>query len=1395
MVYAESDTSPKILGTIDLREIDAIRPSEVAYPKKVHSGPNLAFEVVLPTRTYYLVGSDEATTKYWTDGLGKFVAAEEDMYNAVENLEAKKNEIKLLVERLEKEGAVRKTLEEQLKEKTDALDEMTVVADQLNKENQEWHDKMKQFELDSSRKDSSDAEAMLDRVAVAEMREKEAKESAKSIKSELKMAAAQVSGLEMERSTLSADLKLVREELRAAEGQCSKHASEVSRLNAILSEKDTQVASLTSAMEESRAQAHHWEEKYEDKLKAYELLQKHSLEGKATEVKELSLRLGNAEAAAALLEQSLKDKTTELASLHEKKDASEKALMEDIAAEKKKAEEMQIRATAAERSLEEARASERLAQEHVDEHKSKAAASQDELSKANAELTQLREKLEKLRSVQARQEERLKAHMDMEAKRGEEQRHVVQEKSKVEAALLEAEKGRVVAEERVSRLEETLSEAEESAAKLKEERDELASVCARSEESLKELGQSLAVEEERRAGVEREARQLTMRLSEAESRAEEHSKALGTSQERLIRIQEELEDAQDRAVAEQLEKEGTQAELETLRGEMVEALQATRTAEEALAAERARAQAAEESLKGWQTRMEHVDGERKSGADALEKAHEENRKAIERVQKEKEEALEKAHEENRKAIERVQKERESALSKLESSNASLNSLKDEMIASKERLKEEATSSWESEKRSLLAMQTESNDTIAHLKRTIDALEEEKEKLKVESHDLHQHHAALVQRAEQAASREKELQESIQERQEQLEHAQRARDKAKASASEARERVSRLESLLDDEKKKHGAVVSSPSAQGVDEPPSDGDGESLESIISSSSPPSMVETPKKASASAATGSAGAGDGREVPSSPLDKLRSEWEGELRSLQASVESGARDIKAAAAAYDTAVGHGRSSEGAVDLKMVSRETLERQVARYKASAERERASRLDMQEVHDQLENDLLEARLELETERRNVQMLRVEKESLETTVAELAADMEEETSSMTALASHFAEEVGATGYPHSPVRAAAASPARKGAFSPSQGTTRQAQAEAEAAAAKAFHQEALMVKDAAIEKLEADLANVHRKYEGEIIMLRVDCQRAQAEVGRLREASLDRETLQRRLRAMEEELRMKEGELESAHQREAAHAEQSEVRSRQLATLSQQLEQQAEQMAVKEAALQRASMHVHDQEDAAAEGGAAPSSTTESAARRSSSGSAGKGGGGEASPSTPRRASGGAGGDARSRLAKAAEQLAAEKAQNQLLSAELERCEKHFTAKLNARSTTIENLREELGGIREAYKQLRQKALLLEDGEDDAEAARAAELENVKRELFHSLAMSMKLHMSMEGRAVNENINNLYTRVLEEGLPYAHWSNWIHLRLQESAAQAERSREGRRGRGTFSGFWRRT
>lgn len=131
-----------------------------------------------------------------------------------------------------------------------------------------------------------------------------------------------------------------------------------------------------------------------------------------------------------------------------------------------------------------------------------------------------------------------------------------------------------------------------------------------------------------------------------------------------------------------------------------------------------------------------------------------------------------------------------------------------------------------------------------------------------------------------------------------------------------------------------------------------------------------------------------------------------------------------------------------------------------------------------------------------------------------------------------------------------------------------------------------------------------------------------------------------------------------------------------------------------------------------------------------------------------------------------------LQALKTQNSLLSRELERLEDQQTEMAKEKDETSQHLQGELQSLRQAYKTLLQQhgpnspSTARRDQEKDAAlSSLREELDNVKRDLFYTTAVGIKLNLTYSGRSCNINIGSLYEKALAEGVKWQQWNRWIH------------------------------
>lgn len=103
-----------------------------------------------------------------------------------------------------------------------------------------------------------------------------------------------------------------------------------------------------------------------------------------------------------------------------------------------------------------------------------------------------------------------------------------------------------------------------------------------------------------------------------------------------------------------------------------------------------------------------------------------------------------------------------------------------------------------------------------------------------------------------------------------------------------------------------------------------------------------------------------------------------------------------------------------------------------------------------------------------------------------------------------------------------------------------------------------------------------------------------------------------------------------------------------------------------------------------------------------------------------------------------------------------------------KLAQKNKELLKLRADLRASREAYEQYAKKNAQLEkEG-----LTSSNELEALKKELFFSLAVAIKLNLALQGRRCNLSVMNLYERAVQERVHYSEWQEWIPAKFAEES-----------------------
>jgi hypothetical protein len=66
----------------------------------------------------------------------------------------------------------------------------------------------------------------------------------------------------------------------------------------------------------------------------------------------------------------------------------------------------------------------------------------------------------------------------------------------------------------------------------------------------------------------------------------------------------------------------------------------------------------------------------------------------------------------------------------------------------------------------------------------------------------------------------------------------------------------------------------------------------------------------------------------------------------------------------------------------------------------------------------------------------------------------------------------------------------------------------------------------------------------------------------------------------------------------------------------------------------------------------------------------------------------------------------------------------------------------------------------------------------MEELRQELFYSLAVGIKLHLSMQGVQCTQSTTSLYEDATRDMIPTSAWNSWIYNRLNHTFSGRERN-----------------
>jgi chromosome segregation ATPase len=121
--------------------------------------------------------------------------------------------------------------------------------------------------------------------------------------------------------------------------------------------------------------------------------------------------------------------------------------------------------------------------------------------------------------------------------------------------------------------------------------------------------------------------------------------------------------------------------------------------------------------------------------------------------------------------------------------------------------------------------------------------------------------------------------------------------------------------------------------------------------------------------------------------------------------------------------------------------------------------------------------------------------------------------------------------------------------------------------------------------------------------------------------------------------------------------------------------------------------------------------------------------------------------------------------------------------------AEKQEMKKLQDDIGNLRSALKQKEDEVRVLnnivdalreQENDHKRELQELAQLEEIKRELFDSTALAIKLNLSMRGVQSTIPVGALYEQMIKEGVNYKEWNAWIHTKLSASHEKKEAIRK---------------
>jgi len=125
---------------------------------------------------------------------------------------------------------------------------------------------------------------------------------------------------------------------------------------------------------------------------------------------------------------------------------------------------------------------------------------------------------------------------------------------------------------------------------------------------------------------------------------------------------------------------------------------------------------------------------------------------------------------------------------------------------------------------------------------------------------------------------------------------------------------------------------------------------------------------------------------------------------------------------------------------------------------------------------------------------------------------------------------------------------------------------------------------------------------------------------------------------------------------------------------------------------------------------------------------------------------------------------------KKQIQLLKAQISEAKSEKVEKITALSKSIADKEELISKLEGELKKIVKEKEDIQTKAEEIKKNGEETLKSLEWELFYSLAVAIKLNMSLRGTHCTQNITKLFDLATEKNIPRSTWNRWIHQQLEK-------------------------